>query len=114
RLVDANILAIVIWTIAGTIVGSNEAFLRMVQYDREDVASGHVRWKDLTPAEWHESDERALAMLRQTGTVEPYEKELYRKDGSRVPVLVAGAVFEEGGSEGVAFALDLTEQKQAE
>jgi PAS domain S-box-containing protein len=113
RLVDANILAIIIWNLDGAIVGSNEAFFRMVQYDREDVPSGRMRWRDMTPAEWHESDERALEKLRQTGTVEPYEKELYRKDGSRVPVLVAGALFE-GSNEGVAFALDLSEQKRAE
>jgi transcriptional regulator with GAF, ATPase, and Fis domain len=68
----------------------------------------------MTPAEWHESDERALAKLRQTGTVEPYEKEWFRKDGTRVPLLVAGALFEEGGNEGVAFALDLSEQKRSE
>ena len=33
---------------------------------------------------------------------------------ARVPVLVAGALFEEGGNEGVAFVLDLSEQKRAE
>src|SRR5215813_5383194 len=114
RLVDANILAIVIWNVEGAIVASNEAFVRMVQYDHEDVSSGRLRWTKLTPAEWRESDERALVKLKQTGTVQPYEKELFRKDGSRVPVLVAGALFEEGGTEGVAFALDLTEQKRAE
>jgi signal transduction histidine kinase len=69
---------------------------------------------DLTPIEWREHDERALAEIRATGSVQPYEKELFRKDGSRVPVLCAGALFEEGGSEGVAFALDLSEQKQHE
>lgn len=58
-----------------------------------------------------EHDERALAEIRATGTVQPYEKELFRKDGSRVPVLVAGTLFEEGGREGVAFALDLSEQE---
>jgi PAS domain S-box-containing protein len=114
RLMDANILSIVIWSVEGAIVASNEAFLRMVQYDREDVASGRVRWTDLTPAEWREWDERALAQIQKTGTVQPYEKELFRKDGSRVPVLVAGAVFEEGGHEGVGFALDLSQQKRVE
>src|SRR4029077_21188889 len=84
------------------------------QFDREDVASGRLRWTDITPAEWRESDARALAEVQETGTVHPYEKESLRKDGTRVPVLVAGALFEERGSEGVAFALDLSEQKRAE
>jgi signal transduction histidine kinase len=86
----------------------------MVRYDREDVASGRLRWTNMTPTEWREHDERALAEIKASGSVQPYEKEFFRKDGSRVPVLVAGALFEEGGSEGVAFALDLSEQKQQE
>jgi PAS domain S-box-containing protein len=68
----------------------------------------------MTPAEWRERTERALAKVMQTGTVQPFESELFRKDGSRVPILVGGALFEEGGNEGVAFALDLSEQKRAE
>src|SRR5262249_238285 len=85
-----------------------------VQYDHEDVASGRVRWTDLTPHEWREHGEGALAELKTTGTVQPYEKENFRKDGSRVPVLVAWALFEEGGGEGGAFALDLSEQTHGE
>jgi PAS domain S-box-containing protein len=114
RLVDANILGITTWNVEGAIVASNEAFLRMVQYDREDVASGRVRWRDMTPADWRERVERALAKVMQTGSVQPFESELFRKDGSRLPVLLAGALFEEGGNEGVAFALDLSDQKQTE
>src|SRR5262249_39574017 len=68
----------------------------------------------LTPPEWREHDERALAELRSTGSCQPREKEYYRKDGSRVPVLVGVALFKEGGDEGVAFVLDLTERKRAE
>jgi len=114
RLVEANILGIFIWNIQGAIVTANESFLRMLQYSREDLVSGCVRWTDLTPSELHERDERALAEVKDTGTAQPYEKEFLRKDGVRVPVLIGAALFEDAGSEGVAFVLDLREQKRAE
>src|SRR5262249_18809174 len=114
RLVDANVLGIFIWNLGGAIVEANEAFLRMLQYDREDVVSGRLRWTDLTPAEWRDQDERAVVELRSTGTFHPVEKEYFRKDGSRVPVLIGGALFEQSRNEGVAFVLDLTERKRAE
>src|SRR5262249_60582621 len=47
-------------------------------------------------------------------TTQPYEKELFRKDGTRVPVLVGAAVFEGRSGEGVGFVLDLTDRKRAE
>jgi len=114
RLFDANIMGMLTWRLDGQITGCNQAFLDMVGYDHEDVASGRARWTTLTPREWSAQDERAVAHIKETGVFPPYEKEYWRKDGSRVPVLVAGALFEEGGVEGVAFALDLREQKQAE
>jgi PAS domain-containing protein len=86
----------------------------MLQYRREDVLLGRLRWPDLTPAEWSEQDERAVAELRSIGTFHPVEKEYFRKDGSRVPVLIGGALFEQSRNEGVAFVLDLTERKRAE
>jgi PAS domain S-box-containing protein len=114
RLVDANILGIATWNIEGAILACNEAFLHMVQYDHEDVAAGRVRWWDMTPPDWRDSAERALAEVIRTGTVQPFELEYFRKDGSRVPVLVGATLFQEGGNEGVAFVLDLSEQKRDE
>jgi PAS domain S-box-containing protein len=114
RLVEANVVGIVLWTTDGAITAANDAFLHMVQYTSEDIAAGRLRWTDMTPDEWHASDERAQADLKAFGMFQPFEKEYFRKDGSRVPVLLGGALFERGGSEGVAFVLDLTEQKQAE
>ena len=55
-----------------------------------------------------------MAEVKATGTVQPFQKEYFRKDGSRVPVLVGAAIFEGIGNEGVAFVLDLSEQKRAE
>src|SRR5262249_3411906 len=82
---------------------------------REDLASGSLRWTDLTPPEWLDRDLRQyLPELRQTGRVQPFEKEYFRNDGSRVPVLIGVANFAEDGDQGVAFVLDLTERKRAE
>src|SRR5580700_3768573 len=113
RLVDANVIGIVIFDLAGAITEANEAFLQMVQHAREDLVTGRVRWADLTPPEWRERDERAVEELKRTGVFQPYEKEYFRKNGNRVPVLLGGALFENGGNEGVAFVLDLSEQKQS-
>jgi PAS domain S-box-containing protein len=114
RLVEANVVGIVMWNFEGAITGANEAFLRIVQYDREDLSSGRVRWTDLTPAEWRGYDVGVIADLKATGTFQPYEKEYFRKDGSRVPVLLGGALLEGDGNEGIAFVLDLSEQKRTE
>jgi len=114
RLVEANIIGIVIWNVEGQIVEANEAFLRIVGYDREDLLSGRVTWREVTPDKWRAADEQALAEITATGSCEPFEKEYLRKDGSRVPVLVGAALLEGSGNEGVAFVLDLTERKRAE
>jgi PAS domain S-box-containing protein len=114
RLVDANIIGICIWNVEGDIVDANDAFLDIVGYDRELFRSTPMRWTEMTPPEWRENDAGVLAELHATGTAPLFEKELFRKDGSRVPVLIGGALFQEGGNEGVAFVLDLSEQKRAE
>jgi PAS domain S-box-containing protein len=114
RLVDANIIGILIFTLDGQIVEANEAFLRMVGYDRADLVAGHLRWTEPTPPEWRDRDARTAAELKMIGTAQPFEKEYFRKDGSRVPVLIGSVTLEESETEGVAFVLDLTERKRAE
>jgi PAS domain S-box-containing protein len=113
RLVDANIVGIIIWEVEGRIREANDEFLRMVGYDREDLTAGRLHRTTLTPPEWRDRDARTVAELRRIGTAQPFEKEYLRKDGSRVPVLIGGAMFEEGTSQGVGFVLDLTERKRA-
>ena len=114
RLVDANIIGIFVGDLEGRIVEANDAFLRIIGYDREDSASNSLNWVELTPPEWREQNTRTVAELTSTGTTRPFEKEYFRKDGSRVPVLIGAALVQEGGREGVVFVLDLTERKRAE
>jgi PAS domain S-box-containing protein len=115
RLVDANIVGIFIWSLEGGIIEANDAFLRIVGYQRADLVAGRLSWRTLTPPEsLVRDDQEWVPELRQTGTTPVFEKEYFRKDGSRVPVMIGVASFEIGGDEGVAFVLDLTERKRAE
>jgi PAS domain S-box-containing protein len=86
----------------------------MVGYDREDLVAGRVRFTDLTPPEWRDRTAIAGAEIEVTGAVQPFEKEYFHKDGSRVPVLIGSAAFDEQRDQGVAFVVDLTERKRAE
>jgi PAS domain S-box-containing protein len=115
RLVDANIIGIFIWNLEGRIIDANDAFLRIVGYDREEIVSGRIRWTELTPPEWRDRDERLwVPKLKMSGRLQPFEKEYFRKDGSCVPMLIGVASFEDSANEGVAFVLDLSEQKRVE
>jgi PAS domain S-box-containing protein len=114
RLFDSNIIGIIIWEIEGQIFEANDAFLRIIGYDREDLAAGRLHRMSLTPAEWHDLDARNVATLKQQGIMTPFEKEYFRKDGTRIPVMIGGAMFGEGSSQGVGFVLDLTGLKRAE
>ncbi|WP_051382389.1 trifunctional serine/threonine-protein kinase/ATP-binding protein/sensor histidine kinase [Bradyrhizobium sp. Tv2a-2] len=113
-LVDSDVIGIVIWDLDGRLIDANDAFLRMLQYEREDLNAG-LRWFDMTPPEWqeqhviHEAEE-----LKTTGAMRAREKEFFRKDGSRVPVLIGAAAFEAQPNQGVAYVLDLSERKRAE
>jgi len=113
RLVDSNIIGVIIGKLDGPIAEANDAFLDMIGYSRADLRAGGLRWTDLTPPEWRPAEREAMAQILTTGSCKPHEREYFRKDGSRVPVLFGAALFETPG-DGVAFVVDLTERKRAE
>jgi len=114
RLVDSNIIGIIIYNLDRQLLEANDAFLAMVGYSHDDVSSGRLHFASLTPPEWADDDHRRLAELTSTGTWKPSEKEFFRKDGSRVPVLLGSAIFSELQRQGIGFVVDLTERKRAE
>ena len=114
RLVDSNAQGVIFWNTKGQITEANDAFLKLIGYTRADLADGPIDWFALTPAEYAERDQQALKELAAKGVSTPFEKEYIRKDGSRVPILVGAATFEDNPNEGVCFVLDLTERKKFE
>src|ERR1700719_3429745 len=61
RLVDANIVGIMIGDSRGRILEANEAFLGMLGYSREDLVAGRIRWTQLTAPEGAPADQDAFA-----------------------------------------------------
>jgi PAS domain S-box-containing protein len=114
HLVDANIIGIIIWDFDGGIIEANDTFLRMLGFDRSDFLRGDLNWIELTPPQWRGRSAEALQSLKKTGTIKPYEREYFRKDGSRVPVLIGAARLSQIDNQGVSFVLDLTERRRAE
>ena len=112
RLFESGLLGILICDVHGGIKEANETFAQMVGYSREELTSGVVKWSEMTPPEWAVLDADAVSQLAQTGRTRPWEKEYFRKDGSRVPILVGVASLV--GDEVVAFTLDISERKRAE
>jgi len=101
-------------TIAGIVSGefdripeANDAFLELVGYSREDLQAGRLHWPDLTPPEYLALDELAHEEGLRFGACTPFEKELIRKDGTRVPVLVATAVLKLSPFRWITFVQDL-------
>ena len=92
----------------------NDAFLELVGYSREDLREGLLQWPDLTPAEFAPRDELAHEEGLRFGACTPYEKEIIRKDGVRVPVLVATAVLKLSPFQWISFVQDLRDRDRAE
>ncbi|MFN0102144.1 MAG: sigma 54-interacting transcriptional regulator [Bryobacteraceae bacterium] len=108
-------------TIAGVASGDldripevNDALLELVGYLREDHVSGRMQWPDLTPPEYAELDEVAHEEGLRFGACTPYEKELIRKDGSRVPVMVVTAVLKIAPFRWITVVQDLRERDRLE
>lgn len=92
----------------------NDAFLELIGYSREDLLAGRLHWPDLTPPEYTPLDELAHEEGLRFGACTPFQKELIRKDGTRVPVLVATAVLKLSPFRWITFVQDLRGRDRVE
>lgn len=114
RLVESNIIGVIVANMDGAIAEANDAFLRMVGYSPEDLLAGQVRWRDMIAPEYIEASNSAIAELKTKGVCQPFENEYIRKDDSRVPILLGSALLENNPNDIISFVLDLSERKQVE
>jgi two-component system, sensor histidine kinase and response regulator len=113
-LTRSNVIGILMVHQDGTISEANDAFLDLVGYTREDFQAGRVRWNVVTAPEYAQLDRQGIEQLIATGASPPWEKELIRKDGSRVFVLNGLAMLRGSRDRCLCFVLDISTQKEAE
>jgi len=92
----------------------NDAFLELVGYSREDLNTGNLRWPDLTPSEHGERDELAHEEGLRFGACTPFEKELIRKDGTLIPVMVVTAILKLSPFRWITIVQDLRDRDRME
>ncbi len=114
QVVEVGILGFVFWNKAGEITDANDAFLDMVGYSREELEQGRINWREMTPPEYAYLDERAFIQMESYGKCEPYEKQYITKDGRRIDIQLSVAYYHQSKQAGVAYILDITNQKRAE
>jgi PAS domain S-box-containing protein len=111
RLVESSVVGILIGE-QERITFANDAFLRLLGYNRAEIEDGRVSWQAITPPEYAELDRRAVEQLYELGECEPFEKEYIRRDGTRLPILIGAATLSREPFHWVAFVLDNTARKQ--
>jgi PAS domain S-box-containing protein len=94
------------------IVDANDAFLRMIAHSREQLASGSIDWRKMTPEKFQSLDDRSMEQLREFGTCVPYEKQFILPDGSSLPFLVGAVRLSAEPLQFSAYVVDLTEQRK--
>jgi PAS domain S-box-containing protein len=112
RLSESGLVGIAFADVHGNTYDANDAYLHLLGFTREDLAAGLVRWDALTPPEWQPADAAAVEALTHTGVAQPWEKEMIRKDGTRVPVQIGVAMLD--APRCIAIVSDLTDRRRAE
>ncbi|WP_088892119.1 hybrid sensor histidine kinase/response regulator [Leptolyngbya ohadii] len=111
---ESNLIGILFWDTKGNITDANSTFCQMTGYSRAELQAGRVNYQTITPPEYYELDAQKMAALRKTGQFQPIEKEYICKNGDRVPILLGCAFLPGYTDRGVAFVLDIRDQKRLE
>ena len=98
----------------GDFLDANEALLSSLGYTHEEVL--RLGYRDITPVNYAEDDERQKQLLLTTGRYGPYEKEYIRRDGTRIPVVLSGIRVYESDGRGVIWSIaqDISQRKALE
>lgn len=96
----------------GKFIDLNPALVAPTGYTGEEFVQ--LSYWEVTPKQYLQEEEQALAELKEAGRYGPFEKEYIRKDGSRYPVRLQGMLSKELDGRQVIWSLieDISERKK--
>ncbi len=97
---------------SGQFIDFNHALIAPTGYTRDEFVQ--LSYWDVTPEQYLQDEEKALAELRKNGRYGPFEKECIRQDGSRYPVRLQGMLSKELDGRQVIWSLveDISERRK--
>lgn len=116
KVFESNMIGMVFSNMDGRIIETNDAFLNMLGYTREDVQKNPLNWREITLPEYIAISEWAVNELKEKGVVPPFEKQYKKRNGDKLWVLMGSAVLTQDNTaiNSVSYIIDITKQKQAE
>ncbi len=112
QLAESGIVGVCIGNVYGDLLDANDSYLTLLGFSREEFEAGLVKWSERMPPEWAEAHRAALESIKRTGAAAPWEAELVRKDGRRVPVMIAVGTLDYPNT--VTLVTDLTPARMTE
>ncbi|MEG3892861.1 PAS domain S-box protein [Microcoleus sp. Z1_A1] len=114
RVFESSVSGMMFADFHGNIIDANDRFLQMIGYTREELNAGMIHWDAMTPPEYAQADVVAMERLMQDGAIDSLEKEYYRKDGSRISVLIGSALLPGSEDQTICVLVDISDRKQAQ
>lgn len=111
KVAESNLIGLMEITRDGYIVAANDYVLKILGRERVEIEAGQLRWQNITPPELADASEAAVRKIYEDGTLLPFEKEYFRQDGTRIPILVGASRVSDNRH--VSYLLDLTQIKKA-
>lgn len=114
KLINSNIIGMVIRDKENNILEVNNAFLNMIGYEKKDIENGSVKWTTINHEKNWEKEVNLLNKILETGYAASIEREFLHKDGSGVPVISSAVLIDEDQGHVLCVILDITERKKLE
>jgi PAS domain S-box-containing protein len=111
---DANIIGVMWVKMDGTLLSCNDALLNTLGFTREDLKNKSINLRTQTPPEHRMDLKEKIDILEKYGSLQPFEKEYIRKDGTKVPVILGSVLMDPEKKEVLSFVFDITERKKLE